>query len=103
MSNPREVMQKIRRRQQAGQPTANAPRTPAPMPASPVQPVAPIPRVSPAPVQSTSPAPAPVAPVQPNPPSADQPAARPIPHSGHALYSELMRSHDRMGTRHLKK
>ncbi len=36
-------------------------------------------------------------------PAGPQAAAGPVsrPAGGHALYSQLMRSHDRMGTRHL--
>ena len=68
--------------------------------------------VAPAPMRATVPARAsvpsqpPAAP--PNPPQpavADEPPgsppAPPRPVRGHTLYSQLMRSHDRMGTRHL--
>lgn len=47
------------------------------------------------------PAPAPVAPVAPVEPESAERHAAPQP-AGHALYRELMRSHDRMGTRHVK-
>ena len=97
MSNPREILRQIRQRQVTDQPTANALRTPAPTPISPapVQPVAR--RQTASPIQPVS-----AAPVQPVAPAQRQPPAQPVPRAGHALYSELMRSHDRMGTRHLK-
>lgn len=59
------------------------------------------------------PAPTPRAvPVNPEPPATPVPAPRaqaparriaPQPVGGHAIYRALMRSHDRMGTRHLGK
>jgi len=48
--------------------------------------------------QATQAAPAPQASPASQPTQAPQ--ARPAPR-GHALYSQVMRSHDRMGTRHL--
>ena len=89
MSHPREILNLIERRRRHAQPLSNAPRTPAPAPVAPVVPTPPAP-----PAQPTSP-------VAPTPPVAPvQPVPRPV--GGHALYSELMRSHDRMGTRHIK-
>ena len=104
MSQPRQILRRIQRqqRQKAAAPHSlagfpphpsppatasepNAPRTPAP---------APIPT---APVPPPQPMPQPVAQTA----SVSQTAPVPRPGGGHALYSELMRSHDRMGTRHL--
>ena len=85
MNDPREIMKRIERRRRH-LPGSDAPRTPAPTPVAP----APVPQNPTAP-----PSPA----IPQNPPA--QPVPRPV--GGHALYSELMRSHDRMGTRHLKK
>ena len=86
MSHPREILNRIERRRRHAQPLSNAPRTPAPAPVAPVA----------SPPQGTS-----TSPVAPTPPVAPvQPVPRPV--GGHALYSELMRSHDRMGTRHIK-
>ena len=58
---------------------------------------------APAPVGGTAPAAPPAAPETAARPSAPQAAPGPVPRParGHALYSQLMRSHDRMGTRHL--
>ena len=50
----------------------------------------PVPAPTPAPAMEASPAPA---------DPAAQPPVRPA--GGHALFSQVMRSHDRMGTRHL--
>ncbi len=108
MSHPREILNRIERRRRHAQPLSNAPRTPAPIaPAAPVAPIAPAAPVAPAvpvppltPVQPTSPV-QPAAQVSQTPQAAPvQPVPRPV--GGHALYSELMRSHDRMGTRHIK-
>ena len=84
MSHPREILNRVRR-QRIRRDMTGAPVVPAPTaPASPTQSAAPV---------------APVAPVAPAP-RVSQPVPRPV--GGHALYSEVMRSHDRMGTRHLK-
>lgn len=83
MSDPSELFRRARRRQaELSRPTQPT-RIPAPAPAGQAAPVA--------------------------PPKTPEPHARPDaprvpvprPAGGHALYSQLMRSHDRMGTRHL--
>ncbi|MDO4867119.1 MAG: hypothetical protein Q4C10_11245 [Clostridia bacterium] len=98
-------------------PQSSAP-TPAPAPAAAIPPTpapasrsAPAPAIpNPTPASFTAPAPFPAreTPAAHSEPQADAPGlgeARPRmvprPVGGHALYSELMRSHDRMGTRHL--
>ena len=80
MNNPREIFRRLERRQ------ASAPVRPAPIQPTPAAPVTPAP-----------------APQSPPPPAAPAPARPPAPQPGHALYRELMRSHDRMGTRHLRR
>jgi len=98
MSNPSEVFRRIRRRN-AGflrQPGSPSPTIPAPAPAGGLAPAAPTPPGKSAPPSST-PWDA------PSRPTADGRRAAPPSASGHALYSELMRSHDRMGTRHLSR
>jgi len=67
--------------------------------------------VAPTPIQTAAQSPASVPPQPPaSTPDPPQSAARDLPASpaaparparGHALYSQVMRSHDRMGTRHL--
>ena len=79
MSNPNEIMRRIQRRQQA----------------------------QPEPARAFTPAPAPIraAPAPQRPPTAPQPDARPAENArpaGHTLYSQLMRSHDRVRTKHLR-
>ena len=92
MSNPRELMNRIQRRGGNLPPACRQVRVPAPVPVG---------QTTSAPPQS---APTPQA-MQPDPVPAPQPApARPTtarPAGSHALYSAVMRSHDRMGTRHL--
>ena len=76
MDSPSAIMRRIRRLKSipAAPDRRYAPPTPAPTAAAP--------------------------PPEPDPPA--PPAQAPAPHPGHhALYSALMRSHDRMGTRHL--
>ena len=73
MTHPREILSRARRRRTDTQPVPQPP-SPAPAPTAPTAVTAPTEPVRPAP----------------------QPAA-----GGHALYRQLMRSHDRMGTRHL--
>ena len=87
MNDPREILNRIQRRRR-GAPDPVAPRTPAPAPVAPT-------------ASQAAPGPQ-AAPVRQNAPA---PNASPVPRpaGGHALYSELMRSHDRMGTRHVKK
>lgn len=82
MNDPREILNRIERRRRH-LPGPVAPRTPAPAPAAPAPQNAQIPQ---------------------NPPNPQGAPAQPVPRpvGGHALYSELMRSHDRMGTRHIK-
>lgn len=111
MSHPRELLKRART-QQARRTPPEPTRVPAPAPVAQVAPTAPT-----APVASVAPV-APVAPVTSVTPIAPQPSAipanpprpapavqpAPVPRpAGHALYSELMRSHDRMGTQHLKR
>lgn len=108
MTQPREILRRIQRRQARRDALRglDAPRTPAPAsPSIPTPHPAPVPPPVPSPHQAAfsqsvpSPQPAPISP--PAPPVQPAPSpSRPTP--GHALYSELMRSHDRMGTRHLK-
>ena len=131
MNNPQEIMARIRRsRRQTSPPSRAGTPVPAPAPMTPPsgQPArstpAPVafatsfPAAS-APPTPTTPAPAafaarpPQAAVPVPPPAEEAPAgpgsapggdrprlvSRPV--GGHALYSELMRSHDRMGTRHI--
>ena len=74
MNNPRELLNRARRKR----PSSAPPRPPVPA-ADPTQP-------------SPTPEPAPVPPER---------RVAPQPIGGHALYRALMRSHDRMGTRHL--
>lgn len=109
MSHPREILSRIQRRQahRDALRSLGAPRVPAPAPAGGLSPVTPIPTTastsaSSMPIPSPTPAPAmPASLPAPMPaPAPIQPPVRPAP--GHALYSELMRSHDRMGTRHIK-
>lgn len=58
------------------------------------------PAPAPAPIPAADrPAPAPAP--SPVTPPAPAPAPTPAPTRGHALYTQLMRSHDRMGTRHV--
>ena len=100
MNNPRDILAQIQRRQahRDARLASGAPRTPAPAPISAGSPVAPAPAAD-APVARPVP-PAPTAQAgAPTPEPAAQPAPRPA--SGHTLYRQLMRSHDRMGTRHL--
>ena len=89
MDTPRSLMKRIRN--SAAHPIpAGAPRVPVPAP------IDPAPRI-PTPTPDAGPAPdAPAAPV----PRPAAPTPCPVPARGHALYSQLMRSHDRMGTRH---
>ena len=86
MNHPSQLLRQIHRQQARDRAPRQgvAPLTPAPAPVAPA-PMAKAPEnPSPqAPAQSASPAPAPHRP------------------RGHALYSQVMRSHDRMGTRHL--
>ena len=86
MNDPREILNRIERRRRH-LPGPDVPRTPAPAPAAP------------APQAAQS------APIPQNPQIPSNAPARPVPRPvvGHALYSELMRSHDRMGTRHIKR
>ncbi|MBQ8110171.1 MAG: hypothetical protein IJ124_08445 [Clostridia bacterium] len=99
MSSPSDYFRHIQRRQTACPREKGAPRVPAPAPAGGLSPILP-PRSAPSPV--------PRDPVQP-PEDAPQEGVRAPapavsrPARGHALYSEVMRSHDRMGTRHLPK
>ena len=83
MDHPSQVFRRIRRRMA---------RPDLPRPG--LEPVAPSP-IQPASVQPPTPAPT----VPPTPAPTDAGPSRP-PRS-HALYSQVMRSHDRMGTRHL--
>ena len=55
---------------------------------------------APTPLLAAPATPAPEAPPTPEP-AAPTPRTAPRPAGGHALYSQIMRSHDRMGTRHL--
>ena len=92
MSNPRELMNRIQRRGGSLPPARRQVRVPAPVPVG---------QATSAPPQS---APTQQA-TQSDPVPAPQPApSRPTtarPAGSHALYSAVMRSHDRMGTRHL--
>ena len=100
MSHPREILNRIERRRRHAQPLSNAPRTPAPAPVAPVVPTPPAPPAQPTSPVASTPQGTSTSPVAPTPPVAPvQPVPRPV--GGHALYSELMRSHDRMGTRHV--
>ena len=84
MNEPMEIMHRIRLRRAHAPDRPRSPAHPAP----------------------TVPAPAPAAPAaqtpHPDPPEAP---ARPVSRrpGGHGLYSQVMRSHDRMGTRHLNR
>jgi len=95
LDHPSQIFDRIRR--QKARPalarrdwSAPAP-APAPIPAAdrPAPPTAPAPATMPSQPPAPSPAPSPATP----------PA--PAPTRGHALYTQLMRSHDRMGTRHV--
>lgn len=59
---------------------------------------APARQVAPAPASIPAPTPSAPPPREATPTPAAPPAQR---HTGHALYRQVMRSHDRMGTRHL--
>jgi hypothetical protein len=86
LDHPIQVFNRIRRRKA---------RPDLPRPG--LEPVVPAP-VQPASVPSQPPAPSiPVAPAT----ATTESAAPTRPPRGHALYSQVMRSHDRMGTRHL--
>lgn len=78
MDQPSQIIRRIRRRQARSSCSRQpcAPRVPAPSPAQP-------------PARE---------PVKPSPAPEETPRGA----RGHALYSQLMRNHDRMGTRHLK-
>ena len=76
MNNPREILNRAVRARRNHAPAAPARPAPAPQPAVPA----------------------------PQPPAKPPVEGRAEPRSGgHALYRELMRSHDRMGTRHLNR
>lgn len=98
MNQPRQIFSRIRRQKaRPAYPCADRRPVPAPAPVAPIDP-------TPAPPQASAPAPAntPVpAPARPSPaaPPAGLSTARPA--GSHALYSQVMRRHDRMGTRHL--
>jgi len=97
MDHPSQLLSRARRQRARGTPFdgGRAPVTPAPQTSQATQ----VPPVAPAPApQATQAAPAPQASPASQPTQAPQ--ARPAPR-GHALYSQVMRSHDRMGTRHL--
>ena len=85
MNHPSQLFDRIRR-QQAHRPSSpRDSRAPAPAPAQPT--------AAPAAPRDLSTPPHPDAPTPPAPAT-----RRP---TGHGLYSQVMRSHDRMGTRHL--
>ena len=88
MSEPRELLNRAHRRKIRATPALRGatPVAPAPAPMS----ATPTPVPSPMPASRPAPGPAPARQVAPR------------PAGGHALYSQVMRSHDRMGTRHLK-
>ena len=116
MDHPSRLFDRIRRQQARPILPRRDPgsATPAPVPAvshatMPPRAASPaIPRtppLSPAPGAYSTAAPAPIAPVSPAGPADDSaapvPAPAPRPARSHTLYSQIMRSHDRMGTRHL--
>ena len=96
MDHPSQIFSRIRR-QKARPPLPRQGRDiplPSPAPAEmpfPAQPPS-VPAQAPAPTPAPTPTPA-SAPTQPPAPAK--------PARGHALYSQVMRSHDRMGTRHV--
>ena len=108
MDHPSQIFSRIRR-QKARPPLPRQGRDiPLPSPA----PVGmPFPAQSPAPAEMPFPAQPPSVPAQapaPTPTPAPTPVSAPThppapakPARGHALYSQVMRSHDRMGTRHV--
>ena len=108
MDHPSQIFNRIRR-QKARPPLPRQGRD-IPLP-SPAPVGAPFPAQSPAPVGMPFPAQSPSVPAQapaptpaptPTPASAPtQPPAPAKPARGHALYSQVMRNHDRMGTRHV--
>lgn len=95
MNDPREILMRIERRRRH-LPGPGAPRTPAPAPVAPAPQAVPVPQNPTVPQNPAN---------SQNPPAPQAAPAQPVPRpvGGHALYSELMRSHDRMGTRHLRK
>lgn len=99
MDHPSQIFSRIRR--QKARPAL--PRQgrdiplPAPAPAR-AQFPAQSPAQSPTPMPSSTPAPTPTPMPSPAPTQSPAPAR---PARGHALYSQVMRSHDRMGTRHV--
>ncbi len=100
MSQPRQILRRIQRQQRQ---KADAPRSLAGFPPHPSPPAT---ASEPNAPRTPAPAPIPAAPIpppQPMPQPVAQTAPVPRPGGGHALYSELMRSHDRMGTRHVKR
>lgn len=94
MDHPSQLLNRIRRRK--ARPAlslgSKAPRRPAP--AAPIAPTSPAPAEQAVPIDRS----APVLPGQ-SAPNPGLTTARPA--GSHALYSEVMRRHDRMGTRHL--
>ena len=86
MNHPSQLLRQIHRQQAHGPATRGNAATPAPTPAP----------IAPAPAAKTPEVPS-------RQPPAQAPSPAPAPHRprGHALYSQVMRSHDRMGTRHL--
>ena len=120
MDHPSQIFNRIRRqkarpplpRQGRDIPLPSPAPVGAPFPAQSPAPVGmPFPAQSPAPAEMPFPAQSPSVPAQapaPTPTPAPTPASAPThppapakPARGHALYSQVMRSHDRMGTRHV--
>ena len=116
MDHPSHFFNRIRRQKaraalpRQGRNAAPTPVAPAPFPAT-AAPSAnlqadaipraddPVPSAVPSPSTQAPASPAPVVPAEA--PSHASPGIPPRPARGHALYSQIMRSHDRMGTRHL--
>ena len=116
MDHPSHFFNRIRRQRaraplpRQGRNVAPSPVAPAPFPATAAPPANlqadaipraddSVPSAVPTPSTQAPAAPAHVAPAEA--PSQASPGIPPRPARGHALYSQIMRSHDRMGTRHL--
>lgn len=109
MNNPSQLLNRARLQKSRDLPprrSANVP-VPAPLPPS-APPSAAVPAAPACQCDAVPPAPSfvPAAPASPAPDASPAPrpsgdAASPRRPQGHALYSQIMRSHDRMGTRHL--
>ena len=99
MDRPSQLFDRIRRQKARPGAAQHFPEARIPAPVAPVAPQAPAPAPQASPAAADSPA-------QPAPTPQEPAAARPTtarPAGSHTLYSQVMRRHDRVGTRHLDK